>query len=86
MNTIARPCSSAAAITSASFTEPARLHDGRRAGGGERVEAVAEREEGVGGDDAARARRPPAFITATFTASTRLIWPAPTARVASGPA
>ena len=55
----------------------AGLHHRGRAGGGDRVEAVAEREERVGRGDRLLQRalrpRPRAFITATFTASTRLI-------------
>ena len=60
----------------------ARLHDGGRARIGDGVEPVAEREERVGGGDGVR-QRAGAFITATFTASTRLICPAPTASVRS---
>ena len=60
----------------------ARLHDGGRARIGDGIEAVPEREERVGGGDGAR-ERAAAFITATFTASTRLICPAPTASVRS---
>ena len=66
----------------------ARLDDGGRAGGRHRVEAVAEREERVRRGDRSReqvGRIASAFIRATFTASTRLIWPAPIASVRSAP-
>ena len=59
----------------------AGLHDGGGAGGRDRIQAVAEREERVGRGD--RFRQAPAqgprclelraFINATLTASTRLI-------------
>ena len=58
----------------------AGLNHRRRAGGGDRVQPIAERKERVGRRDGAgqRARRaatshPAAFIVATLTASTRLI-------------
>ena len=63
----------------------AGLHDGRRAGG-------ARPRRARRGTGRTRRRRPPiraadrrAFITAVFTASTRLICPAPTASVTSRP-
>ena len=63
----------------------ARLHDGRRAGLRDGIEPVPE------GKNASDATTLPfsdpgaAFITATFTESTRLICPAPTASVRSAP-
>ena len=63
----------------------AGLHDGGRAGGGDRVEAIAERKERVRRGDGSGQRAGRAFITATLTASTRLICPAPTASVRSAP-
>ncbi len=62
-----------------------RLHDSRGAGVGQGVEAVAERKERIGRNRRSREEPGAAFITATFTASTRLICPAPTASVRSGP-
>ena len=86
VNTIARPRSSAAAITSASRTDPPGCTTAVAPASATRVEAVAEREERVGGRDRCPASDPgAAFITATFTASTRLICPAPTASVRSAP-
>ena len=66
----------------------ARLDDGGRSGGRDRVESVAERKERVRAATAPRSRSVrfrAAFMTATFTASTRLICPAPIASVRSGP-
>ena len=51
VNTIAIPCSSAAAITSASRIEPPGCTTARRAGGDHRVQPVAEREERIGRHD-----------------------------------
>src|SRR5688572_16298102 len=81
VNTIARPCSSAAAMTSASFIDPP---------GWTTAVAPADATEsrpsrnGKNASDAATDPRnvsPLAFMRATFTASTRLIWPAPIASV-----
>ena len=66
----------------------ARLDHGDGAVVGDDVEAVAEREERVGGDDRARERRGPrcsAFIAAMRVESTRLIWPAPMPSVCPSP-
>ena len=63
----------------------ARLHDRGGAGRGDRVQTVAEREERVGCGDRSRRANRAAFITATLTASTRLICPAPIASVRSAP-
>ena len=62
VNTIAMPCSSAAAMTSSSRLRAAGLDDGLDAVFGGDVEAVAKREERVGGHHRAlrrRASRPP---------------------------
>ena len=87
VNTIARPCSSAAAITSCVAHRAPRLHHGGGAGRRHRVEAVAERKERVRRGDRSLERvdgpAASAFIRATFTASTRLICPAPMASVRS---
>ena len=61
------------------------LDNGGRAGVGYGIEPVAEREEGVRRGNRSRQRAGRAFITATFTASTRLICPAPIASVRSAP-
>ena len=85
VKTIARPCSSAAAITSASRTDPPGCTTAVAPAGRDGIESVAEREERVGRRDrsaaATDARRDAAFTTATLTASTRLICPAPIASV-----
>src|SRR3954452_16195281 len=83
VNTIASPCSSAAAITSASRTDPpgwttavapARATASRPSRNGKNASEAAT--DAVSDFDAACA-----FMIATFTASTRLICPAPIARV-----
>ena len=53
VNTIARPCSSAAAMTSSSRTRAAGLDHRGDARRGRGIDAVAEREERVGGHDRA---------------------------------
>src|SRR3954463_9620864 len=85
VNTMASPCSSAAAITSASRTDPPGC---TTAVAPAAASASRPSRNGKNAPDATTlpSTRPPAFMTATFTASTRLIWPAPTARVRSGPA
>ena len=84
VSTIAMPCSFAAAITSESRRRPAGLDHRPDAVLGRDVEAVAEREERVGGHHCARRLSPSsrAFIAAIRVESTRLIWPAPTPTVA----
>ena len=87
MSTIASPCSSAAAITSASRTDPpgcttavapaAATASSPSRNGKKASEAATVPASGA----LAPTAQPLAFITATFTASTRLIWPAPMARV-----
>ena len=71
------PCSSQAAMVSSSRFEPPGWMMAVTPGGGGDVGAVAEREEGVGGEHGPAARSP-AFSTAIRTESSRLIWPAPT--------
>jgi hypothetical protein len=65
----------------------ARLDDGLGAGGGQHVDAVAEREEGIRGDDRTGQVRPAccALMLAILVESTRLIWPAPTPSVMPPP-
>src|SRR5436189_44153 len=84
---MARPCSSAAAITSASFTDPpgcttavapAAATASRPSRNGKNASDAATEPFSIG---AVLPFHPPALLTATFTASTRLIWPAPIASV-----
>jgi hypothetical protein len=61
----------------------ARLDDGLGTGFGQHVDAIAEREEGIRGDDRTGQVRPAcwALMLAILVESTRLIWPAPTPSV-----
>ena len=68
--TIARPAPSAAAITSASFTEPPGWTTAVTPASANTSEAVGEGEEGVAGAGAALGRSP-AFWTAISAATTR---------------
>ena len=88
VNTIAMPCSSAAATTSASRIEPPGC---TTAVAPAAATASSPSRNGKNASEAATDPRSrsgvfcAAFITATFTASTRLICPAPMASVRSAP-
>ena len=89
MNTIATPAASAAAITSASRSDPPGWITAVAPASTAGNETVGEGEERVGGDDRADRRRATrrtaassAFRAATRAESTRDIWPAPTPTVA----
>ena len=72
VNTMAMPCSSAAAMTSSSRMLPPGWIDGRDAAFGDDVDAVAEREEGIRGQRPSRRASRPAFFALSAAMRARI--------------